>query len=77
VAWALPGAARSLEPGAGMLVTRAWKFLCGLRGHRVNDAEWGYGFGNLDLFCRRCGKRFASIPIGRLPIPWLPPEEPC
>ncbi len=37
--------------------------------HKLTDHNWGYGFGQLDLFCARCQKRVVSLAIGRLPQP--------
>ena len=40
--------------------------ICAVRGHRLHDMEWGYGFGQLELFCRRCGRCVVTVAIGRL-----------
>ena len=42
---------------------------CLLGVHNLDNRNWGYGFGQLDLFCARCEKRVLSIAIGRLPLP--------
>ena len=42
------------------------KLICWLRGHKINNSNWGYGFGCVDVFCARCQKRVASLAIGRL-----------
>lgn len=39
---------------------------CWLGVHNLTDRNWGYGFGQLDLFCTRCEERVLSIAIGRL-----------
>jgi hypothetical protein len=41
-------------------------FICWLRGHKINDHNWGYGFGQIDVFCARCEKQIASLNVGRL-----------
>lgn len=47
---------------------RRWlRCLLGL--HNFSDTNWGYGFGQLDVFCARCQKRVLSLSIGRLPLP--------
>ena len=45
---------------------RILNLICLARGHQVGNREWGYGFGQLDLFCLRCGRRAVSLNVGRL-----------
>lgn len=39
---------------------------CLLGIHNLSATNWGYGFGQLDLFCTRCQKCVLSLNIGRL-----------
>lgn len=50
-------------------------FPCNLGFHRHDSYSWGYGFGQLELFCKRCEKRLISLAIGRLaPLADNPPH---